>query len=483
MIFAESIMEKNLKIKLTHEDIIFSDASLVDSFGRVFFYQGRIFRAVFEHQEEHATFLVSSELYKELQSKKYIPSTWKSDYQLDGYCMVLEHEYISKSQPHHWSFDMYKEAILLLPKINSICNKYGYELKDAHPYNIFFLKNTPIFIDFGSISKRRIENEWVAYKQYLDYCYLQLLIWCTGDMFLTRKLLEDGISSFARTIPMTNIFDSFFVKQIEDDLFDFQLIFRGSKIFNNAAYKTKARINKWGNRIAKYLLFRKHSLFTITKSFKNIDVVLDKIHRSNRPSIISAWQNYHDTYKKDNAIISTPRFDQIIQIVKDYAPDIKTAVDLAGNQGVFCNILNSKVKLDRIVLTDYDENAINSAFNYFKENTIDIEPYLFNFMIPLNKVEIDFVKSDIAFALAITHHLILTQGYLLSVIFGQIKKYSNKYVAIEFMPLGLWNGVVKNEVPDWYTVDWFREEFIKHFHLIKECNLESNRILFLGRNL
>src|SRR5690349_8491040 len=121
-------MGKNFKIKLTHEDIIFSDASLVDSFGRVFFYHGRIFRAVFEHQEEHATYLISSELYKELQSKKYIPSTWKSDYHLDGYCMVLEHEYISKSQPHHWSFDMYKEAILLLPKINSICNKYGYEL-------------------------------------------------------------------------------------------------------------------------------------------------------------------------------------------------------------------------------------------------------------------------------------------------------------------------------------------------------------------
>jgi hypothetical protein len=37
---------------------------------------------------------------------------------------------------------MYKDAAILIFEINRICNKYGYELKDAHPYNYWTTENS-----------------------------------------------------------------------------------------------------------------------------------------------------------------------------------------------------------------------------------------------------------------------------------------------------------------------------------------------------
>jgi hypothetical protein len=62
-----------------------------------------------------------------------------------------------------------------------------------------------------------------------------------------------------------------------------------------------------------------------------------------------------------------------------------------------------------------------------------------------------------------------------------LKKYSNKYVMTEFMPMGLWDGKTAIPYPAWYTTDWFRENFSKHFDIIKEEQLEENRILFFGK--
>ncbi|MFQ5468326.1 MAG: hypothetical protein ACE5DS_09355, partial [Kiloniellaceae bacterium] len=62
-----------------------------------------------------------------------------------------------------------------------------------------------------------------------------------------------------------------------------------------------------------------------------------------------------------------------------------------------------------------------------------------------------------------------------------IGRYAEKYILIEFMPQGLTDGIVFPEFPDWYNVAWFRDAFLKKFELIEERQLESNRILFVGK--
>jgi hypothetical protein len=61
--------------------------------------------------------------------------------------------------------------------------------------------------------------------------------------------------------------------------------------------------------------------------------------------------------------------------------------------------------------------------------------------------------------------------------------YSKRYVFIEFMPLGLWNGKSAPPVPLWYNLDWHRNSFQNYFSIILEEKIEENRILFVGELL
>jgi hypothetical protein len=98
------------------------------------------------------------------------------------------------------------------------------------------------------------------------------------------------------------------------------------------------------------------------------------------------------------------------------------------------------------------------------------------FMLPSERF-----KSDVAIALALTHHLLLSQGYDIDDILKNVSAYARKYVFVEFMPLGLWVTGQKPNVPDWYTPDWFRQSFVKFFDLILEEKLRVNNILFVGK--
>ena len=466
------------RIVIPEEKISYSSYSIADSYGRVFFYDDRVFRAVSKHYEEECKQFLASDLYKFLVNKKFIPATDVTNYVVSNYNLVIEHEKLPISEPHQWSFSMFRDAALLLLELNEICNSYGYEIKDGHPYNILFNENRPVFVDIGSIVKCENRKVWTAYQQFLDSFYIQLLIWQKGDYFLLRKLIEDGNKAIHRFIPMTNILNSSMLNSVYSELYKTEIYFFRRLIFSTL-YNSTLRYNfiLILERYLKYLTFNCWGGFNKLNSLHNLAYVKKKIEGLNKPSINSYWGKYHNAYNE-----AVPqRFIEIVELVKLYASDIHSATDLAGNQGIFCEFLLSKIDLKKVYLIDYDENAVDIAFNNFKQKNLKIFPYLSNFLVPIRDREIGYFKSDIVFALAVTHHLILSQNYNIDFIFSIIKKASKKYVAIEFMPLGLWDGKKAPPIPDWYTRDWFANVFCKYFDLLVERELEPNRILFLGK--
>jgi hypothetical protein len=63
-----------------------------------------------------------------------------------------------------------------------------------------------------------------------------------------------------------------------------------------------------------------------------------------------------------------------------------------------------------------------------------------------------------------------------------MERLTNKYVIVEFMPLGLYSGEenVTPTLPDFYTLDWFKGVFSDHFTYIHDEKLEKNRHVFIG---
>lgn len=471
-----------MKLKLS--DLVFSTKSMMDDFGRVFFMDNRVFRAIQNDKKEYCLELIKSKLFTELQEKELIPKTSITEYSIDGYDLILEHERLTETLQHEWSFNMLKSAAEMVLQVNEICSGYGYELKDAHSLNILFKGTKPLWVDIGSIAKSQSKN-WIAYNEFVSSMLVPLLFWSEGKIYVTRKLLE---SNFHRidVLPTELMVESDLLSILQTNIRRHNFTFSRKKIIS-----TKNKV-KWINGI-KDLVNTSLNILTKRKDVQLIQYTAEYIpyaasksilNKLVSPPVSSYWQNYHNQYYSDNGKLKpSKRMERIIELIKN-TDEINSVIDLAGNQGLVCKLIRSSTKVENITLTDYDSNAIDFAFTSIKKEKINnINLLLLNFMFTRDlKDTSNRIKSDLAMALAVTHHLILSNHYSPEAIFERVKMYSKKYVMIEFMPLGLWaiDSDDKIQVPEWYNENWFKSKFENYFKIIKQEKLEDNRILFFG---
>jgi hypothetical protein len=468
----------------------FSTKSMVDDFGRIFFFEGRVFRQIGESQRENCLALLNSDLYKELYEKKLIAKTTVSDeFEHEGQ-LVLEHERIVESVQHEWSFSMLRDAAISTFEINEIANKHGYHLKDAHTLNVLFNTTTPTFVDFGSISKRTEGPDWIAYDEFLKSFVLPLLFWSENKHYLVRKLLESNFHKMY-TIPHQSIEESGLLDLLDITDKSYTFSFRGVSLLKTSKRLLPIRfINSISNFLKRDVMKNRFELFryektspTLMKMFP-LSGIKKLLVNLPAPETTSMWKGYHNKFYNENGSITySDRFKRILDIVRDME-NVETIIDLAGNEGYFSMLLSKELEAKKIILTDYDENAIDTAYTNLRKLKIDnITPLLLNFMFTPDLAGTSRrLRSDLVVALAVTHHLVLTGKFSLSAIFERLRMFSNRYVIVEFMPRGLW-GVGATEypvLPEWYTVEWFRTEFESHFNKTIEEKLEDNRIIFVG---
>jgi hypothetical protein len=158
------------------------------------------------------------------------------------------------------------------------------------------------------------------------------------------------------------------------------------------------------------------------------------------------------------------------------------------------NIVNWKTNDTKsYTVLDYDDGAIErggrlvAEARYQRHENAEIQinhfyfdfanPWLSNFSSPLE----NRVQGEVVLALGLTHHLLLGQRMSISTLLERLDRMSVGHLLIEFMPLGLYSGGAVPEIPDWYTVTWFRQNLSEFFTILKEEKLEENRLLFLAR--
>ena len=468
-------------------NIYFSPNSMFDDFGRVFFMDNRVFRAIAPNSINDCKKLLNEPFFTELMDKGLIPKTIISDLEFADYELVLEHEKLLNTLQHEWSFSMFKNAALTILEIMEICEKYNYELKDAHTLNVLFRGGQAVYVDIGSFWKKKQDN-WIAYAEFINSFFIPLSFWSEGKYYITRLLLEKNFYKM-QTIPGQTLEDSELLKLLQKKN-PFQYDFH---ILNKRLITTKSCscflsfVSRAVNKMASVLKGRKVMAAKYLRVIKDRDVIKKAVTDMNFPDSESLWKNYHSKfYGKDGKLASSKRFDRIIDIIKeiDSADKVNSALDLAGNEGLITFLIEERLKFKTVTLSDYDENALVKAYEKREELDSKINTVLLNFMFPPNIESVSKrLKSDIVLALAVTHHLILTSHYLLSTIFERVRSYSNKYVMIEFMPKGLWSidNPVDVEIPDWYNEEWFKDEFQKYFDVLLVEKLEENRIMFVGK--
>jgi hypothetical protein len=128
-----------------------------------------------------------------------------------------------------------------------------------------------------------------------------------------------------------------------------------------------------------------------------------------------------------------------------------------------------------VLAADYDEGAIERCYLAAQQCKEPLR--LATACYDITTTRMHYPKADLVLALAVTHHLSLTQRFPFPYIAKQLAKFTNGSLITEFMPNGLGVGKMQENLPEWYTLDLLVEALQAAFNKVRVIHVpipESN---------
>lgn len=447
------------------------NTSFRDPAGFVFKEEGEIYRQINEAGLEDFQYFVEAGLYKKLCSKEMIVP----HQEVEMSCKSSEGVKIIKPQminfisyPYEWSFSQLKDAALLTLEIQKIAMEYGMSLKDASVYNIQFYKNKPIFIDTLSFEKYDGHKPWDAYKQFCQHFLAPLALMRYKDIRLNQllKLYIDGVPlDLASSLLPAKTYLNYSI------LTHIHMHSKAQKSYEDKPVKKVKKV--------------KMSKFHLEALLDSIEVGIKKM---SLPKTHTEWGDYYN-----NTNYNDKSFELKKNIISGFIEKInpKSVWDMGANNGEFSRLASSR-KIDTIAF-DIDPIAVEKNYMQAKrDNEEYITPILLDVCNPSpaigwNSKErdsfLDRASVDMAMALALIHHLAITNNLPLNSIAKFFHSFS-KYLIIEFVPkndsqvqkmLATREDIFPN-----YNIKSFEKEFQNCFDIVASTQIEgSERTLYL----
>lgn len=466
------------------------DLPSVDIHPTPMYYGGKYLKLISPIVKDEFTNIYKCGLLDELINKNLIPYTKLSDYKIENYedYLVFEQEEVDLIYPHEFSFSMLKDCALSFLELSEIADKYGYSLKDCHAHNFGYKNGKFVYVDIGSFQTKKSNQFEFPYQEYFAQYIIPLKFLSDGYPEFASAFLEyfygevPSIKLINEYLRLNNKFLRFFPSSKSEKIIKYWLSLRRINQIEEGKINELSKIKR--NLINFLKKIYKNKIIKNFVEYKpnNIKKYVYNISYNN---ISTTWGNYYDLDEKTikEKFKSTQRFNKMIDIIKDL--DIESITDIGSNMGLFLfNLFKKNNKIKKAYCIDPDIIAIDKLYlsnkYYFKFPVVPIvnNPFIPR-MLYFHKHLHERAKSDIVSALALTHHLLLTQNLKIEYILEKLINFTRKYLLIEFMPLGLWDGKRAPELPAWYNQKWFEENLKKYFKIIKSEQTEKNRIYYL----
>lgn len=425
---------------------------LWDPNGRVFFYNGKVYRGIYDHRKEFVKKLFSDGIINNLMEKNLLVGTYLTDLKLEGFGLVLQHDKIDIDiKPGEWSLVTFIEAAKQYIRIVKELHKNNLILIDAHHGNFsLYYNGLPVWHDFGSIVEPSKRNLSAIMCEFMEYYYNPLMYY-------------QKIKSFA-------IIRNFNLYLSNEDYHKMML----TPILRSIE-KYKARLpglilkndkRAFLSHILKKLIMKRSFHFD-SKSFINIlDAMHTQIDSIKVDEDNTKWANYHDKFNfelSENEY--SPREAIIADLIKKLNPD--KILDLGANQGFFSHLVHKHCPV--VITSDYDHASVaKHAKRLFESNkSLRIYPVIIN-VLKMSDDEMKRYRCHTVLALALTHHLRLGQGYPFHHIAKLFADLTEQYLITEYMPNGLGVGEVQPDpLPDDYSLDNLQISLKKHFRSVE----------------
>jgi SAM-dependent methyltransferase len=396
------------------------------------------------------------------------------------YCLLKPTQIAFQSYPFEWSYSQWRKAIIAYININQIALKYGMILKDATPYNFYLDSGKAILLDTSSFSLFKDGEPWIAYRQFCaEFLSPLALMHYNGQKWsrITKTHLRGLPLNFvSKQLPLKSWFNTTTLLHIH----------LHSKYANAEGATAEAKLKL--NQEVKKEGFSKEKLASLMSMLLNTVTKWEKPYQFEKH-----WSEY---YEQD--IASEKYLVHKEEIVKKWLEQLQPAsvLDLGANTGKFSFIAAPYTK--RVIALESDDICVDlmeaqikkqklTHVNVLMQELAETSPHL-----GVNEKEIYSIfsraKSEMVLALAVEHHLHITNHISLSQIAEMFSLFSSKYLITEFIPANdsKVQLLIKNRNKNLstYTIDAYKTALEKYFKIIEETNLDgSDRILILLQKL
>ncbi len=457
----------------------FEPSSFRDPSGFLFYSGDTLYRQINSSYKEDYEHLMTSGLYEKLVESHLLVPHETSDvvtpiHNKDKSFKIIKPSIIPfVSYPYEWSFSQLKQAALATLEIQSIAMDFGMTLKDSSAYNIQFKDCKPILIDTLSFEMYKEGDIWKAYKQFCSHFLAPLALMAHKDIRLSQLLRNyvDGIPlDMASALLPTKMFLSYSLLA-----------------HIHAHAKSQKHYGDKKVKIAKQKKLSKNQFVGLVSSLHS------GIQKLNWSPKGTQWADY---YSDTN--YSEQGFEQKKRVVSDWLDDVKPSVvwDLGANTGVFSRTATSKGIFT--VSFDIDPAAVEQNFlSAQKDRDANILPLLLDLTNPSPSVGwanserksfVDRGPADTVMALALIHHLAISNNLPLYRIATFFKTIVSRFLIIEFIPKSDSQIsrllVTREDIFADYTGETFEKAFSDFFDIRQKLKLgDSERVLYLMKKL
>ncbi len=446
-------------------------SSFRDPSGFLFQRDGILYRQVNGTYREHYDALMKTGLYEALVEKKMlVPHTEVSlAYEMPSaaYKIIKPQNIPFISYPYEWSFSQLKQAALATLDIELVALEYGLTLKDASAYNIQFLDGKPLLIDTLSFEKYGPEEPWIAYRQFCQHFLAPLALMAYCDVRLNQLL-----RIYIEGVPL-DLASSLLPKRSWAIL--------GILMHIHLHARSQAKYADTHKPIDRPKL-KQNSLLGL------IDSLSATVHRLKWQPDGTEWADYYD--ETNYTQLGLEHKEKLIREYLELAKPC-SVWDLGANVGLFSR-LASKCGIFTVAF-DVDPACVERNYlDMVKHQESCLLPLVLDLTNPspgigwINEERnsiIDRGPADMVLALALIHHLAISNNLPFDRIAGFLARICNELI-IEFVPKedSQVQKLLANREDIFfdYTQEIFEREFSQNFIIIqKDPIVESLRTLYL----
>ena len=459
--------------------------SFVDPNGRVFEWQGEIYRLLEPNYAARWKELTDQGMISDLIRDGLLVESELTNLTVESGRAILRHRRIPVvSYCYEWVPGMLKDAALVTLELCIRLAEKGLTLQDGHPWNLLFDGTKPIYIDASSIVPARDDILWAPYQQFCNFFLFPLYLYAAGRDRPARWLLRDYLAgvtdddllsalpvSFKLLHPRRTLNVSF--PKLASKLFE-----RLPDEFQQRLLSVSKTVNSGPGNVKLKLKF----LESLRKDINGLRLDTDA----------SRWAKYYGTtdtnyFHTDLSPGDWQRKQAAVgKILADLRPG--SVLDVGANTGHYAKMAANNGA--RVTACETDVSALAQCYVEARKDKLNILPLTVNVFSTsptpgrggvASPPPTERFRCDLVMGLAVIHHVVAIQRIPIARISEIFAALSNRWLLLEFAaPLKPKIGASAVPSLDDYTADDLESCLKQNFYSVSHLpSYPDERKLFL----